>query len=189
MGDVGALQSTLAIIFNTILVHHCQIGILLDNHLINGIFRKRDDVLKTKRFKITFLEWLKQIPYELVPRCRPFKRNKATLIRRVGIRRIERELDIVHFMRKQFAFTALYRALTSKVQRGLARRQFSLIVGEKQDAAVTTESSESDYNFPGVVEETEFNSKLIAQLRKANYKEAPPDELLEISELSDHSIG
>ena len=49
----------------------------------------------------------------------------------VGLRRIDRELDIVYFIRKQFVLNAIIKALTTPLQRGLARRQFSLIVGDK----------------------------------------------------------
>ena len=74
----------------------------------------------------------------------------------MGLRRMERELDIVYFMRKQFVLNSIIRALTTKVQRGLARRQYSLIVGDRKDQ-YTTESSDSGFEMPEQVEDTPLN--------------------------------
>ena len=69
--------------------------------------------MKTYRFTLTFFEWVKQLPATLLPKF--FKKRTSAYIREIGLRRIERELDIVYFMRKQFVLNSIIRALTTKV--------------------------------------------------------------------------
>ena len=81
--------------------------------MISGIFRKRRD-LKTSRFKLTFFDWIKSLISSILPKyC--FRRRSSSLARQAGLRRIDRELDIVYFMRKQFVLNSIIKALTTKV--------------------------------------------------------------------------
>jgi hypothetical protein len=70
-----------------------------------------------------------------------FRNKTRGVARKVGLRRIERELDVVRFLRKQFIMTALLKALTTKRERMLAKRHHSLVISDNSD---TTQSSESE---------------------------------------------
>jgi hypothetical protein len=49
------------------------------------------------------------------------KKPQQYLIRKVGNRRIERELDIVHFLRNQLMLKAVIKAQTTVMERAMAR--------------------------------------------------------------------
>ena len=66
---------------------------------------------------MTFYEWLKQVPHSMCPNWRGLREHRLTKLRKVGLRRIERELDISRFIRKQIALTAIIKALTTKAER------------------------------------------------------------------------
>ena len=60
--------------------------------------------------------------------------------RKVGLRRINRELDIVHFLRKQIIFETIIKAMTTKYERFLARKNYRLMVPDTDELLTTTES-------------------------------------------------
>jgi len=92
---------------------------------------------------MTYTQWLcKELPKLYLLRCFCFKKDKNHYIRQVANRRIERQLDMVHFLRQQITLNAIIRAKTTKVERKLARRNFKLVVGDTEEIA-TTESSSS----------------------------------------------
>ena len=62
------------------------------------------------------------------------------------MRRINRELDMTNFVRKQLMMSGLLKALTSMGQRALMRRQYSLMVPGAHDGDTTTDTA-SDYDF------------------------------------------
>lgn len=163
LGDVGALQGALTSIAG-IFLGWCKIGIVLNNSLVQNTFRERDTKsLKTKRVKISFLMWLRQTStFKLCCKnfiCRDLKsccrwvwcpwyqptekppEKSYSEITTVGLRRIEREMDIVYFLRKQFILNALIKSLTTKSHRRLARRQYEFMVGNKKDVPTSSESS------------------------------------------------
>jgi hypothetical protein len=55
------------------------------------------------------------------------------MIRKVGLRRIERELDVVHFIKKQLITAALIKALTTKRERNVAKRHHTLTISDGSD--------------------------------------------------------
>ena len=59
----------------------------------------------------------------------------------------------------------LLKAMTTKVQRALVRRQYGLIVGDKREVA-TTEESGSDYDFPLTMDEDPVHENLLLGLNK-----------------------
>jgi hypothetical protein len=79
----------------------------MDNHLLNGIFRKRKftsnksvtNLFNTNHISVSYFHWLKQIPYLFFYKCLKLRKQRYTIIKRVGMRRIERELDIIYFIR------------------------------------------------------------------------------------------
>lgn len=104
IGDVGALFGSLFSISNFILFQMLQVGVLLDNHLLMGVFRKlksKSKLFKTARLKLSFSEWLQLMPSRCLNCLRLSKtQHRRTMLRRVGLRRIDRELDVVYFLRK-----------------------------------------------------------------------------------------
>jgi hypothetical protein len=75
----------------------------------------------------------------------PFKpRPRQHMIREVGSRRIERELDITRFIRNQSIIRAILRSKTTKKERALARRNYRLIVDSSSEQHTTSSSSTTD---------------------------------------------
>lgn len=77
----------------------------------------------------------------------------------------------------------MLRALTSQNQRQLARRNFSLMVGDRREVQ-TTEESGSEYEFPPELAPTSVHKSLINSLRKKTWNQPPerPQEVdLQIS--------
>ena len=127
-------------------------GVLLDNHLINSVFRQRDEEDVVSKIKLTYLGWFIHLPYTLWGGCcckllcikRFYSRYEHRVVtKEVGARRIERELDIVNFLRKQLVLNAIIKATTTRTQRGLARKNYRLIVGQHSEKD-TTDSSDYD---------------------------------------------
>jgi hypothetical protein len=55
IGDVGALHSTLFTLIELFLSYVLSYGVLLDNHLINGLFRlQKNNSIKTTHLKLTY---------------------------------------------------------------------------------------------------------------------------------------
>jgi hypothetical protein len=75
LGDISALYDAIHIGISILLVYGLQIGTILDNSILNRVFKKS-----------------KPFTY---PRLCTNKR-----FRKIGQRRIDRELDIEHFIRK-----------------------------------------------------------------------------------------
>jgi hypothetical protein len=89
---------------------------------------------------------------------------------------VDRELDIVHFLRKQFITEALIQSLTTRRERTLARRNYRIYLPKDQ----TIEKKPDDLDFTtdetGSNDEQEFDSKfeprsqieihLLTQLKK-----------------------
>ncbi len=76
---------------------------------------------------------------------------------KVGMRRIERELDITHFIRKQLEVRALIRAMSSTLARRLARRHYSLILNDSQEE-VTISETDSDFDITVCKPQTELEN-------------------------------
>lgn len=145
IGDVGALLGTLQLISSVILTNLLQINILAENDLLSQVFRSRKNNLKTAKFKLTYCEWLsKEFLRNKILCCYKFKKERSHLIREVGNRRIERSLDMVHFLRTHMMFTAVIRAKTNKTERKLARKNYQMIVGNQNEAETTSSSSSGD---------------------------------------------
>lgn len=145
IGDVGALTSTLFQISSIILTGLFKLNILLDNFMLMSIFRIRNSrSLKTRRIKLSFLDYVKQLPYACCPKVLGLsKPTKYSHMYEVGMRRIEREIDLGYFIRKQILNDTLLRALTTKSHRALARRQQEFVLG---DAKSTTTESSTDFD-------------------------------------------
>ena len=165
LGDVGALYGTLEIIFNFLLKTVFQIGVLVEQKIISGVFRLRQKSkpLIIRRLKITYLDWLCSFVVCLKSRRKKLK----SMARAQGLRRIERELDIVRFIRQSLMLTALVKVQTTKVQRQLLRRQWNITVGGKDEIHSTSESTCSEgYKFPPSIDNNRINNSLIANLKR-----------------------
>ena len=82
------------------------------------------------------------------------------------MRRIERELDIVYFLRKQFEMRAFIKALSSKNARSLARRQQSLIINNLKHSGTTETETASDFDASIYKPETKLEHDLFKSLKK-----------------------
>ena len=131
VGDIGALFSTLSGIASVILTL-LRKDVILENHLLNEVFKKRprDHTQSPIPLKITFYDWMKQVPFSMCPNWRLLKEHKLTKLRKVGLRRIERELDVARFIRKQLAMTAIIKALTTKAERNCLKQNYRFMLEE-----------------------------------------------------------
>jgi len=84
-----------------------RLGVMLDNFLISNVFRTRDGKGNIDKVKMTYYGWFRYTTYGFFYKCfsKQLKKYRhhydhRTVTRDVGMRRIERELDIVHFLRK-----------------------------------------------------------------------------------------
>ena len=80
-------------------------------------------------------------------------------IRKKALAVIDKELDIVRFLRKTMVTYTLIKSITNKYQRALARRTTRLVVNEKMLDSEGSET-ESDYDFSNKQPETELDYKL-----------------------------
>ena len=71
-----------------------RIEFLLNAHLINSIFRRRGDESNKSRFPTNHFKYL----FEILRKVSNYRKFKH--LSRLGLRRIDRELDIVYFVRK-----------------------------------------------------------------------------------------
>jgi hypothetical protein len=62
------------------------------------------------------------------------------MIRRVGLRRINRELDVANFIRKQITLTALLKALTTKAERNCLKNNYRFMLGDEKEIKTTSDS-------------------------------------------------
>lgn len=83
IGDVGALLGALQLIVAFVLSNFFQVGILLEDSLLAGTFRKRDskDKLKVNEFKLTIKQWFWEQLKVYVCRCWCFKKGTSSYIR------------------------------------------------------------------------------------------------------------
>lgn len=160
LGDVSAVKDALYSICSFIIFTLFKAGILLDNQLVNGIFRKHkpERPLQTKRLNLTFTS---QVLKEVFDCC--YKRSKSQSIRKNGLDRVETQLDVVHLVRKLIYFNVLIKQKTTKSQRAFARKNAKFMLGSDRESS---ESSGSDFNFDSVqpvnAPETEHVGNFIA---------------------------
>ena len=55
----------------------------------------------------------------------------------MGLRRIERELDLVRFVRNQITLTTIVKAMTSKQERNGVRNSFRFMLGNESEVNTT----------------------------------------------------
>lgn len=154
IGDVGALFDALQQIAGIFFVALFKIKVLLDNDLISAIFRKREPKsMRMVKVKLSYTDWLCENFKQYCLRCWCFrKKRRSRLIRDVGNRRIERNLDVAYFIRQQLLFKAMYKIQTTKLQRQLNRRHHSLVVDDSDELG-TTSSSATDSNIDELIRE------------------------------------
>ncbi len=91
---------------------------------------------------MTFYEWLKQVPHSICPNWRRLRENRQTKLRKKGLLRIERELDVSRFIRKQIAMTAIIKALTTKSERIFLKQNYRFMLGDDSEISTTSESEQ-----------------------------------------------
>ena len=82
------------------------------------------------------------------------------------MRRINRELDIVYFLRKCFEMREIIKALSSKSARSLARMQSSLIVDDNKASQPSESESASDFDVLACIPETNLEHELLNKIKK-----------------------
>lgn len=64
----------------------------------------------------------------------------------MGLRRIERELDLVRFIRNQITLTTIVKAMTSKQERNGVRNSFRFMLGNLSEVNTTYESESEAFS-------------------------------------------
>ncbi len=82
------------------------------------------------------------MPYSLCPNWRGLRAHRLTKLRKKGLRRIERELDVSRFIRKQIAMTAIIKALTTKAERKYLKQNYRFMLGDDSEISTTSESEQ-----------------------------------------------
>lgn len=143
IGDVGALYQTLRDLIGIFLSFFLRYEFYLSAHLINNVFARRQKSSE-KLYPRHHLQLFRTLCCNI---CKfKTKRRELNHISTVASRRIDRELDIIYFLKKQMMLSAVINALTSKNQRVLARRNYRFKINSRvggdlpSDVDSTTES-------------------------------------------------
>ena len=89
---------------------------------------------------------------------------------KVASRRIDRELDLTYFIRKQLMTSAILNALTSKQERVLVRKNYRLTLSSKTQAASDSNTTtESDNRAPASTDDL-FASKVRFELDQDRHR-------------------
>ena len=100
LGDVGAVYSTLWSLFSIFLFIFLKVDVVSQNLLLNGIF-ERVESENMHKSKFSYLQFVVSESGHIIMCCRKKSRFRHPRNdRRVGLRRIERQLDIIRFLRK-----------------------------------------------------------------------------------------
>jgi len=127
IGDVGALFGTLKDLISLFLSFVLRYEFYLSAHLINNVFTKRGRPSADVLYPRHHYEYFKCV-------CRLCKRRttrELNHVNKVGSRRIDRELDIIYFLKKQMMVSALLNSITTKNQRVLARKNYRFKINTK----------------------------------------------------------
>jgi hypothetical protein len=81
----------------------------------------------------------------MCPNWRFLREHKLTKLREVGLRRIERELDVSRFIRKQITMTAIIKALTTNAERSCLKNNYRFMLGDDKEVLTTSESDSEGY--------------------------------------------
>jgi len=150
VGDVGALNSVLTSIGTVLLLNVMRLDLTLENDYLTHVFRKRvqeKSIMKTKKLNLSycssFISQLAPLAY-ISSNCSTQARREKK-IRNKLVKRMERELDIAHFIRNQILLRSYIRAGTTKNARLLARHNYALMKPDSNELSSTPDSG-SDFD-------------------------------------------
>ncbi len=140
----------------------------MENHILNQVFKERtiNKNLPAIPIKITFYDWFKQVPHNMCSNWLLIRENSLTKLRKVGLRRIERELDVARFIRKQMALTAIIKALMTKPERNGLNHNYRFMLGDNQEITTTSESEFEGCWTDVVTSEFKVGQNLVNDLKK-----------------------
>lgn len=95
IGDVGSLYGALYGMFQFLLNNIVRISVLLDFEIIQTTFKSRLKNFELVNINLSYWNWF----WAQVLCCFCCNRLRTNKLQRVGLRRVERELDIAHFLR------------------------------------------------------------------------------------------
>ena len=98
------------------------------------------------------------------------RKHKLTLFREVGLRRIERELDVTRFIRNQLKIQAIINALTTKKERVFLKHNYRFMLGDENEVSDTFESASEGYQTDFEKSEFKVGHNLFNDLRKKPLK-------------------
>ena len=116
--------------------------------------------------KIDYNDWLKQVAHKICRISCFCRKHKLTLIREVGMRRIERELDVTRFIRNQLKIQAVINALTTKKERVYLKHNYRFMLGDENEVSDTSESVSEGYQTDFEISEFKVGYNLFNDLRK-----------------------
>jgi hypothetical protein len=98
--------------------------------------------LELCRITVSYWSWLASV----IMCCA--KRNKTRKIHRVGLRRIDRELDVATFLKTQFTMRAMLLTLTNHSQRLQFKKYYRHVIQDDPGDSSTSDSQSSDDSEP-----------------------------------------
>jgi uncharacterized protein YerC len=100
--------------------------------MIESVFRKRlydsETSLKTEKLRFSYLDSVRAML--VCFRSRNSSLNNLKKLRNNAVHKLERELDIVKFLKDHTLMKTIIRKTTSKAERALAKRTIAFIVNE-----------------------------------------------------------
>lgn len=166
LGDTGALFDVLLKIGAAILGFTGLLDITLTNFLLLHIFEPTEN-------KNSVIGYCLAVVF-----CDVCKQKKIRQQNRIALRRIDREIDILQFVHKQFYFSALVHALTTKNERALARKNYRY---KLEGSASSTEES-SAVELADIKVRTVVENTLAKQMDKPrNHKKVAPPPIPDVT--------
>ena len=120
---------------------------------------------------------MKQVPFSMCPNWRLLKEHKLTQLRKVGLRRIERELDVARFIRKQLAMTAIIKALTTKAERNCLKQNYRFMLEEDEEISTTSDSDLDGFHAHFFTPEFKVGQNLLKDVWKKHSLEKVKNEV------------
>lgn len=84
----------------------------------------------------------------------------------MGLRRIEREMDVTKYIRSQLILTAILKALTTKQERIFLKHNYRFMIGDDEETSTTSESESDGYQTDFVTSEFKIGKNLLNDVKK-----------------------
>ena len=162
ISDTGGFIICLSLGCSFVIKGLLQLNVSLENKIMNTVFRRKiTDSMHLGYVNVNYRQYIVAVASSIFCLRRP--RNE--LWRKVAMRRVNRELDVANFIRKQFIMYGLLKGITTSGQRALLKRSYNLMVPGAHDGPTTTDS-DSDYEFDDYKPTSSLDFILVNRMKK-----------------------